>query len=329
VDVAHGAHQDLKAMTIYDIMLLVAAFTTTAVLAYVLLNRWLPTAIGQRMNALFVAAPSNSLAAQAITAPISKPVQRWMQPLANAAMNAESWLTSPLRIRFSNAGLNDPNVVVLYFASKTLLTFAMPLLVLGARALLPWQPELTVLLSVMLLSAFAGYYLPNGVVAHLVSKRQGELFRAFPDALDLLRVCVGAGLGLDAAFERVGREIQIESQALAQELTLLGLELRAGAARASALRHLALRVGLDDIDSLVSMLIQADRFGTSVAESLKMHSESLRAKRRLIAEEAAAKLPVKILMPLIFCVFPALLTVLLGPAVINVSQILLPQLAAP
>jgi tight adherence protein C len=95
------------------------------------------------------------------------------------------------------------------------------------------------------------------------------------------------------------------------------------------MRNLALRIGLQDITALVSMLIQADRFGTSVAESLKVHSESLRIKRRLIAEETAAQLPVKILLPLIFCVFPALLTVLLGPAIINVSQVLLPQLALP
>jgi tight adherence protein C len=122
----------------------------------------------------------------------------------------------------------------------------------------------------------------------------------------------------------VGREIQIESHALAQELSLLGLELRAGASRTDALRNLALRIGLEDIDGLVSMLIQADRFGTSMADSLRVHSESLRTKRRLHAEETAAKLPVKILLPLIFCVFPSLLTVLMGPAVINVLQILMP-----
>jgi len=136
-------------------------------------------------------------------------------------------------------------------------------------------------------------------------------------------------LGLDSAVERVGREIQIESEALAQEFYLLGLELRAGATRANALRNLALRIGLTDIDALVAMLIQADRFGTSVAESLKVQSESLRNKRRLRAEEAAAKLPVKILMPLIFCVFPALLMVLLGPAIINVSEVFMSQLTSP
>lgn len=171
-----------------------------------------------------------------------------------------------------------------------------------------------------------GYFLPTGVLDRLVAMRQRELFLAFPDALDLLRVCVEAGLGLDAAVERVGREMQIESQALAQEFSLLGLELRAGAGRTDALRNLALRIGLKDIDTLVAMLIQADRFGTNMADSLLVHSESLRSKRRLAAEEAAAKLPVKILMPLIFCVFPALLTVLLGPAVINIVLVLAPRL---
>ena len=210
-----------------------------------------------------------------------------------------------------------------------MLAVTLPALVLLARMVLTWDMNIGWLSTLLLIASALGYYLPNAVLSHLVKKRQSELFKAFPDALDLLRLCVEAGLGLDAAVERVGREIQIESEALAQEFSLLGLELRAGAIRADAMRNLALRIGLQDITALVSMLIQADRFGTSVAESLKVHSESLRIKRRLIAEETAAQLPVKILLPLIFCVFPALLTVLLGPAIINVSQVLLPQLALP
>lgn len=312
---------------IYKIVFLSAIFFMTISIAYLVLSRWLPTALDKRLATLLT--PNTSPLVQAITSPLSKPVKRWIEPLAGAAMNAESWLTSPLRIRFSNAGLNKPNVVTLYFASKSLLTFILPLLVLVANFSGSWDLNLNALLAFMLSAAALGYYFPNAVLSHRVAKRQSELFKAFPDALDLLRVCVEAGLGLDAAVGRVGREMQIESEALAQEFSLLGLELRAGAARADALRNLALRIGLVDIDALVSMLIQADRFGTSVAESLKVHSESLRTKRRLAAEEAAAKLPVKILLPLIFCVFPALLTVLLGPAIINVSQIFLPQLAAP
>jgi tight adherence protein C len=242
-------------------------------------------------------------------------------------MNSEQWLTSPLRIQFSNAGLNSPTVVMYYFASKTILSLTLPLLVLIFQLVFSWSEAWITVLTVMLIAASFGYYLPNGILARLVSSRQSELFLVFPDALDLLRVCVEAGLGLDAAVERVGREMQIESKALAQEFSLLGLELRAGATRTNAMRNLALRIGLEDIDGLVSMLIQADRFGTSISESLKMHSESLRTKRRLVAEEDAAKLPVKILMPLIFCVFPALLTVLLGPAVINIIQMLMPRLS--
>ena len=312
---------------IYKVLFLLVIFAMTVIMAYVVLSQWLPDAREKRMATLL--SPEPSPVVQAITSPLSIPVKRWIEPLANAAMNAESWLTSPLRIRFSNAGLNTPQVVNLYFASKTLLTFLLPLVVMGMKFLFAWEISLSPYLMLLLGAAAIGYYLPNRVLLYWVNQRQNELFSAFPDALDLLRVCVEAGLGLDSAVERVGREMQIESEALAQEFSLLGLELRAGATRADALRNLALRIGLADIDALVAMLIQADRFGTSVADSLKVHSEALRNKRRLRAEEAAAKLPVKILMPLIFCVFPALLMVLLGPAIINVSEALLPQLSSP
>ena len=326
VDVAHGAHSDLTMLLMVKLMFLLVIFVMAVTVAYLSINLWLPTALDKRMAALFTNKPSAVV--QQITSPLTQGVKRWVEPLASAAMNAETWLTSPLRIRFSNAGLNNPNVVVVYFACKSLLSFAFPSLLLLTSFMFSMAISWTWMMCLMLAAGALGYYLPNLVLSHLVTLRQRELFSAFPDALDLLRVCVEAGLGLDAAIERVGREIQIESEALAQELSLLGLELRAGSVRADALRHLALRIALEDIDALVSMLIQADRFGTSVAESLKVHSASLRTKRRLVAEEAAAKLPVKILMPLIFCIFPALLTVLLGPAVINISQILLPRLAA-
>ena len=311
--------------TLYTWLFLSIIFVLAVTIAYVCFNLVLPTLLDKRLHNLFGTRPV-SPTVLAIMSPLSTPVKRWIEPLASAAMNAEQWLTSPLRIQFSNAGLNGPTVVVYYFASKTILSLSLPLLVLLSQLVLAWSGSWILVSILMLISATVGYYLPNGVLARLVAQRQNELFMAIPDALDLLRVCVEAGLGLDAAVERVGREMQIESEALAQEFSLLGLELRAGASRTDAMRNLALRIGLEDIDGLVSMLIQADRFGTSIADSLKMHSESLRTKRRLVAEEAAAKLPVKILMPLIFCVFPSLLTVLLGPAFINVTHVLLPRL---
>jgi tight adherence protein C len=179
-------------------------------------------------------------------------------------------------------------------------------------------------MGLVLVCAMLGYYLPNAILAHLVARYQQALFNAFPDALDLMRVCVQAGLGLDAAIDRVGHEMRLSCAELSSEFELTGLELRAGASRADALRHLSARIGLEDVEALVVMLIQADMLGTSVHESLQVHSESLRTKRRLLAEETAAKLPVKLLIPLVFCVFPALLTVLLGPAVISVQEVLAP-----
>ncbi len=142
-----------------------------------------------------------------------------------------------------------------------------------------------------------------------------------------MTVCVEAGLGLDEAIGRVSEEIGLSSPVLSDELHLVALELRAGGGREKPLRNLALRTGVDEIDMLVATLIQSDRFGTSVGNALRVHSESLRTKRRLIAEEEAAKVPVKLLFPLIFCIFPSLLLVLMGPAVISIYRALLPALA--
>ena len=140
----------------------------------------------------------------------------------------------------------------------------------------------------------------------------------------MIRLCVEAGLGLDAAISRVEREIRITCEPLYEELHLVNLELRAGASRERALKNLALRVGLSDVDALVAMLIQVERFGTNIADSLRIHSDTLRTNRRRRAEEQAAKVPVKLLFPMIFCIFPSLMVVLLGPALINIIRMLKP-----
>ncbi len=309
----------------YTLIFSLVIFAVTVMIAVALLDMLLPTRLEKRIINLFSTTPVSPSVLE-ITKPLSNPVKQWLEPLIGATMNAEQWLTSPLRIRFSNAGLNRSDAVTYFFTAKLLLTFVLPMAVFLIAVSfiedIPWG----LILTAMALASIVGYMLPNGILDRMVSLRQHELFLAFPDALDLLRVCVEAGLGLDAAIQRVGKEIQLESHALAQEFLLLGLELRAGASRTNALKNLALRIGLEEIDGLVSMLIQSDRFGTSMAESLRVHSETLRNNRRLKAEELAAKLPVKILLPLIFCVFPSLLTVLMGPAVINIMQILIPRI---
>ncbi|WP_048440724.1 type II secretion system F family protein [Caenimonas sp. SL110] len=306
-------------------LFLVLVFAVVVAITWVAIRQLVPSTVQRRVDAL--ADGPTQASAQGVFDGLPKVLARLLQPLARASLPQQAWEKTPLRVRFYNAGLRGVAAPVVYFGAKTLLTFALPVLLMVVLWFSGAKLTTTPLLVSLLLLAGIGYYLPNAALAHMISRRQRELFEAFPDALDLMRVCVESGLGMDAAIDRVGREMALESPALSEEFHLVSLELRAGASRADALRSLALRVALEDIDALTSMLVQADRFGTSVSESLRVHSGSLRNKRRLIAEEAAAKLPVKLLVPLIFCVFPALLTVLLGPAVISVYRILIPRLA--
>ena len=178
----------------------------------------------------------------------------------------------------------------------------------------------------MLALAALGYYGPNLVLSRLVMVRQREIFESFPDALDLMTVCVEAGLGTEAAMMRVAEDMRLKSPALADELRIVNLELRAGADRERALRNLAIRTGVEEVDSFVTMISQAERFGTSIAASLRVHSEMLRTRRRQRAEEAAAKIALKLLFPLIFCIFPSLMVVLMGPAMIQIYRVLLPTM---
>ena len=253
-------------------------------------------------------------------------ISRRPKPVARLALPEEGWEASGLRTRFMNAGLRNPSAPGVFFATKALLTFVIPGLFMvyaGIRSV-PFGVNV-VMFGLLFLAAF-GYYLPNVILSRKIALRQRDLFEAFPDAMDLVIVCVEAGLGLDAAISRAGEEMRLRSPALADELNLVGLELRAGASRERALRNLALRTGVEEVGSLVTMLVQADRFGTNVADSLRVHAETLRTRRRLKAEEAAAKIPLKLLFPLIFFIFPSLLLVLLGPSFIRIIKILMPAM---
>ena len=182
-----------------------------------------------------------------------------------------------------------------------------------------WNPLL------ILITAFViGYLAPDLFLRWKVRQRQTSLRLALPDALDLLVICVESGLGLDQAMMRVSQELRVAHPDLSDELQLVNLEMRVGKTRLEALRGLADRTGVDDIRALVAMLVQTDRFGTSVAQSLRIHSEDLRTRRRQRAEEKAAKTTVKMVPPLVFFIFPALMIVILGPAVITVVRVLLP-----
>jgi len=244
---------------------------------------------------------------------------RLAEPLAKLSVPAEGWETSPVRLRFINAGWRAPSVPGLFYAGKTALTIGLPLMVYIA---LPHHNERPLVLTFLYLvgSAAIGYYVPDVALKRRIANRQREIFESFPDALDLMTVCVEAGLAMDAALARVGNEIGLKSPVLAEELQLVTLELRAGSSKEKALRNLALRTGVEDVDALAKMLIQAERFGTSIGTALRVQSEQLRTRRRQLIEEKAAKIATKLLFPLIFCIFPALLVVLLGPAVLQIMR---------
>lgn len=247
-------------------------------------------------------------------------------PFARLSLPQDGWERSPLRQHFMHAGYRDEGALKLYFAAKTLLVVMLPVAAfLFIRLRSPMQND-TLLMAILLLVAAIGYYLPNLVLQRLIYFRQRAIFENFPDATDLMLVCVEAGLGLDAALVRVADEMRLKSQPLAEELQMVNLEMRAGSTREKSLHNLAMRTGVEEVGTFATMLVQADRFGTSIGDSLRVFADELRTRRKFRAEELAAKIPLKLLFPLVFFIFPSLLLVLLGPAFIQVYRILLPTL---
>jgi tight adherence protein C len=186
-----------------------------------------------------------------------------------------------------------------------------------------WLPKLdsTRLLFFAAAAAFVGMTLPNFFLNRMVERRQRALRHAFPDALDLLVVCVESGLGLGAGLQRVAQELHTSYPELATELDRVNAEMQAGMERELALRNLATRTGLSDIRSLVGLLIQTMRFGTSVADALRIYSEEFRDKRMQLAEEQAAKLGTKMIFPMVLCFFPSFFLVAVGPAIVRVIRV--------
>lgn len=252
---------------------------------------------------------------------------RLASPVSRLSLPAEGWEKSKLRLTFMNAGWRRASAAPLYFAAKTFLALALPLIALVLVSGHPLAQNKNAMLTLVALTGAIGYYLPNIVLSRKAAKRKQAVFEEFPDVIDLLTVCVEAGLGLDAALLRVTQELALRCPVLAEELELMLLELRSGFSKEKALTNLALRTGVEDVDKFASMLIQADRFGTGLAESLRVLSDMLRTKRRMLAEEKAAKIALKLLFPLIFLIFPTLMLVLLGPAFIQIYRVLLPTMS--
>jgi tight adherence protein C len=313
-------------MTLVQYGFLALVFAAVFAGAFLMLRLSTRSAVRQRIDDLSAGGMPAEKAPQ--RASFVENIVKLASPLAKLSLPDDNWESSVLRQRFMNAGFRQANAPVVYFTAKTALALLLPLVMYFTLNRTSVAADTQMLLSYLIMAAGLGYYLPNFLLKHAVSSRQRDILEAFPDALDLMTICVEAGLAIDSALSRVAGEIGLTSPVLSEELTLVTLELRAGGAKDKALRNLALRTGVEDIDALVAMLIQAERFGTSIASSLRVQSDTLRLKRRQRAEETAAKIGLKLLFPLIFFIFPALLVVLMGPAFIQVTRALLPAVGA-
>ena len=249
------------------------------------------------------------------------------QPFAHLSAPTDVEDATYLRVRFLNAGLRDTSWPTLFFGAKVVLSLLLPAVFLLYGGLISGRPMSILVAFFTVLCSALGYYLPNLVLAMKIRARQQEIERALPDAIDLMTVCVEAGLALDAAMRRTCEELHMSSPALADELGLVLLELQAGSSRVNAMQNLVLRTGVGDVTTFVTILLQSDHFGTDVGAAMRTLSSMMRDTRRQRAEEKAAKMPVKMLFPLIFFIFPSLFIVILGPAMIGIFSVLLPTMS--
>jgi tight adherence protein C len=232
-----------------------------------------------------------------------------------------------LRQRLTEAGYRKDNAVAMFLSIRVLATVVIFLLGGGITLIITGFSESA--LMPLIVSAGIGLMLPNFVLDYLASARKLQIFRGLPDALDLMVVCVESGLGLDQAMRKVAEEMKKSYKVIAEEFGLCNLHLQMGRTRSQVLQELGSRTGVDDLRALGSTLIQADKFGTSIAQALRIQSDAMRTKRQQIAEEKAAKTAVKLIFPLVLFIFPGIFVVLVGPAGIQMARDMLPLMGAP
>ena len=226
--------------------------------------------------------------------------------------------------RLIRAGYRNPNALKILYGAKALFAVLMP--VLTTALILSTSMEQSNKFGAVLASVAIGFFGPNEWVRMAAKRRQKQIHRGLANSLDLMVVCVESGLGLDQAIMQVSKELEHAHPEISEELAIVNLELKAGKRRAEALRNLADRTAVEDLKKLVAVLIQADRFGTGVSQSLRAHSDYMRVQARQIAEEKAAKLGVKLVFPIFFCILPSLFVVTVGPVVIKIMRELIPMM---
>lgn len=284
-----------------------AVFVLVLGSAVLLMNFFDP--VRRRVGTVAGGAPKDERLLVKVTTALG-PVSTFILPQAELERNNAT-------LKLSRAGFRSPTALQLYYLIKTVLALILPLIVLVSANWLP-RIETSSLLVYAMMASGAGIIGPNVVLQRLLERRARALRNGFPDALDLLVVCVESGLGLAAAIQRVAEELEVSHPELAFELLLVNSEIRIGVPRERALRNLADRTGLEDIRGLVALLVQTMRFGTGVADALRVYSAEFRDKRMQLAEEQAAKMGTKLVFPLVLFMFPIFFIVAIGPAVLRI-----------
>ena len=244
----------------------------------------------------------------------------WLKPVGELIAPDEEWRRSEIKKLLVQAGFRSQLSIFVYLGSKLVVAAAGIGLVilsyiLAGNFFLLVTPQA---ILYMILAAGFGFFFPDFVLHRIIAVRRLDVLEGFPDALDLLVVCVEAGLGLDSSIDRVAKEIRLSHRHLSSELGLIPLEIRAGKTRKEALQGLSDRTEVEQVRSLVTILVQAEQFGTSIGSALRGYAEEMRTDRIQRAREKAARLPVRLIFPVVFCIFPALFLVVLGPAVIQI-----------
>ena len=251
-------------------------------------------------------------------------VAKFTKPLHDVVVPKQGATRKKARLKLIRAGFRSELSFQNYMASKLVLALLLPGIYIAARAFYRLSPDVILISSLLLVG---GFFLPNLYIWLVTKGRQDGMTKALPDALDLMVVCVEAGLGLDMTFKRVGDEVRPINKDLSEEFRLTNLEIRAGRGRDESFKDMATRTGVPEIHNLMTVLVQTSRFGTSLAKALRVHADAMRIKRRQRAEEQAAKSTVKLIFPLVLFIFPAIFVVLVGPAAIQIAKVLLPVLS--
>lgn len=320
INAFHQLQQDLSYIALLSLIFLTVSLTAAAI-AFSVLNRDVYAERLAKFLRLFrptlIKDPQLfDEEKQGMTAKIITPLHRIVAP-------ADGDEQQQYKLRLMRAGFRSRQAYRYYFSAKVVLAILLPLVYLFVAAFYTINIQAV---TICLLLLPLGFYLPDLFVAFLTARRQERLVKSLPDALDLMVVCVEAGLGLDITFKRVGDEIRSMSKDLSDEFYLTNLEVRAGKSREESFHNTALRTGVSEIHNLMTILSQTSRFGTSVATALRVHSEAMRVQRRQVAEEQAAKSAVKLVFPLLLFIFPTLMIVLAGPAALQIIRTLFPAL---